>query len=856
MSLQSASAYDFVVNGIYYNILSTSDQTCSVTFKDTKFNSYKGSIVIPSSVTYNSTRYTVKKIESSAFSMCEGLASVTIPSGITQISAQAFYRCIALTSVNIPSSVTYISNDAFEGSGLSRITVNSQNSYYDSRNSCNAIISTSNNELIVGCKTTVIPSNVKSIGYNAFSMCEGLTSINIPNSVTNIGMNAFAQCTNLQSINIPTSLKILESGVFAYCEKLEAIDIPNSVESIKINAFNGAGLKTIRIPSSVKSIADGAFSSQNLLSISVDATNAYYDSRESCNAIIETSTNKLMVGSINTVIPKTITSIGDNAFSGNKDITNIHIPSSVTTLGTHSFYNCPNLVDVYNEATEPQTIYWFTFHGSLSDNISYKTLHVRKECVDKYKSANYWSQFTIIGEVFPLYSGVCGANLNYEIYEDYSMRIHGTGSMNTYTSTSTPWYSQRSNITSIEVEEGATSLSPYAFYYCSNAKTIKLPSTLKTLGTYCMAYSGVESMTLPGSITSYGTYALAYCSKMKELTLEEGITNIGNSGVRSCTLLTTINLPSTLTSINKNSFRGCTSLKTIVYPATRVPSMGEDILRDDFTSIGTGTLYVRKAGLASFKSSYPWSSFGNIVALYCTNLKDGESYSETENKEQEEITYTRTFNNTNWQALYVPFAMSYDDWKEDFEIAEIADVQQYDDNYDGKADRTKIEARKLEAGESTTANTPYFIKAKTTGAKMITVADATLCATAENIVNKKSMNADFDFTGTYNKVTNMATKGYYAMAGGKICQAESDAATLNPFRWYLSVKDSNGNSMSLAKVVSLVFDDEVTEVNVVESNVNAEDNRIFTIDGRFVGTDIKALGKGLYIKNKKTFTVK
>lgn len=99
-------------------------------FKDTNFNSYNGSIVIPSSVTYNSIRYTVKKIESSAFSMCEGLTSVTIPSGITQISNQAFYRCSALTSVNIPSSVTYIANSAFEGSGLTNITVSSLNSYY------------------------------------------------------------------------------------------------------------------------------------------------------------------------------------------------------------------------------------------------------------------------------------------------------------------------------------------------------------------------------------------------------------------------------------------------------------------------------------------------------------------------------------------------------------------------------------------------------------------------------------------------------------------------------------------------------------------------------------------------------
>lgn len=145
------------------------------------------SVTIPNSVTY---------IGNWAFKACYNLKSVTIPSSVTYIGDCAFWNC-GLTSVTIPSNVTYIGNGAFTTSSngeIANITVVNGNTVYDSRNNCNAIIHSGTNELIVGCKNTVIPNSVTSIGPGAFDNCYNMTSISIPNSVTSIGDNAFTYC--------------------------------------------------------------------------------------------------------------------------------------------------------------------------------------------------------------------------------------------------------------------------------------------------------------------------------------------------------------------------------------------------------------------------------------------------------------------------------------------------------------------------------------------------------------------------------------------------------------------------------------------------------------------------------------
>ena len=243
-------------------------------------------------------------------------------------------------------------------------------------------------------------------------------------------------------------------------------------------------------------------------------------------------------------------------------------------------------------------------------------------------------------------------------------------------------------------------------------------------------------------------------------------------------------------------------------------------------------------------------------ADFCELNDSYKSINITEDIPLSEITYTRNFINTNWNAFYVPFVMQYDDWSEYFEVARLNDVHQFDDDEDGEIDRTVLESVKLKEGSSIEPNTPYMIKAKMTGEKTITLTDAILYATEENSFNVTSWFTKFTFTGTYKTITDMATKGYYAMSDGGLKQASSDAATLGAFRWYLDITDRNGNPVSLmTKKVFLSFDDgETTAIDVVNTNIQSYGS-VYSISGVKMANDA-GLPKGLYIKNGKKVLVK
>ena len=252
------------------------------------------SVIIPNSVL---------SIGEGAFSLCTGLTSVTIGNSVSTIGDSAFDCCKELTSIVIPSSVTSIGRGVFaDCEKLVHIVVASDNMTYDSRGDCNAIIASSQNELISACNNTIIPNSVTSIGESAFTYCTKLTSILIPNSVVKIGGYAFGGCNGLTSIIIPNSVTSIGKYAFANCS--------------------------------------------GLTSVVVDKDNGRYDSRDNCNAIIETYTNKLVVGCKNTIIPNSVTAIGDGAFGGCSGLTSITIPNSVTSIGNSAFDNCSGLTSV------------------------------------------------------------------------------------------------------------------------------------------------------------------------------------------------------------------------------------------------------------------------------------------------------------------------------------------------------------------------------------------------------------------------------------------------------------------------------------------------------------------------------
>ena len=347
------------INGIYYNLNSTT-KVAEVTSGTLK---YTGSVVIPKTVIYGGVTYSVTSIGWSAFSDCSGLTSITIPNSVTSIGGYAFYFCSSLTSITIPNSVTSIDSPAFYGcSGLTSIIVENGNTVYDSRNNCNAIIKTSTNVLIAGCKSTIIPNSVTSIGNEAFVSCSGLTSVTIPNSVTSIGGSAFMDCSALTSVTIGNSVTSIGETAFASCSGLTSITIPNSVTDIGGWAFGScSGLTSVSIPNSLTYIGYGAF--------------------QSCSSLTSVT------------IPNSVTSIEDMAFYRCSGLTSIIIGRGIETIGSSAFASCESLEDVYCHAEKVPSAEINAFDNSY---ISYATLHVPENSVNQYRRREPWSGFETI----------------------------------------------------------------------------------------------------------------------------------------------------------------------------------------------------------------------------------------------------------------------------------------------------------------------------------------------------------------------------------------------------------------------------------------------------------------------------
>lgn len=332
-------AYDFEVGGIYYTITDTASASPKVAVVANTEQLYEGSVAIPATVTSNGKTYSVTAIGEKAFYFCKGLTAVTIPENVTEIGSNAFRNCAGLTALALPAGVTSIGYSAFFGcSGLTAFTIP-------------AGVTTIEPYTFFGCKRLagINLGGITKIGGSAFASCTALTSVNIPANIGQIESYTFQNCTGLASVTIPAGVANIGDAAFQGCTGLTSVTIPEGVAQIGRAAFEGCtGLTSLTIPSTVKSMVSSSFGEcTNLTSIAVADGNAVYDSRNNCNAIIETYEEKksgetilhykLVLGCKATVIPDGVTEIGSMAFLGCTGLTSLDIPASVTSIGVAAF---------------------------------------------------------------------------------------------------------------------------------------------------------------------------------------------------------------------------------------------------------------------------------------------------------------------------------------------------------------------------------------------------------------------------------------------------------------------------------------------------------------------------------------
>ncbi len=611
------SAYDFVVDGICYTIIE-SDGVPSVAVDQkpsTLGGDYSGAVSIPPTVTYSGTTYSVIAIAEYAFFNCHDLTSVNIPNNVTTIGTEAFCECKNLTSVTIPNTVTTIGFAAFTSSGLTSIyipesvvdiysednvfsgctnltsiEVASANPVYDSRNNCNAIILTEDNYLITGCVNTVIPDNITYICSHAFSGQKALSSMILPSSLIRIEPYAFAGCSGLTSINLPSSLKYIDQ-----------------------NAFSSTGLTSINIPSKIKTIGNGAFAScPDLMMITVDPANTVYDSRNNCNAIIKSSNNTLVVGCTKTTVPSSVTSIGEEAFSGS-GIAAVSIPLTVTIIGKKAFQNCTQLqsVTIPNSITEIRQSVFDGCSSLLTCNIPNS---VTKIGADAYRNCSNLKMLTIPQSVTIIggnpFSGCDGltsivvedGNTVYDSHDNCNAIIE-TASMKLISGCSTTI-----------IPEDVVLIGSYAFKGFSSLQSMMIPRGVTCIESGAFYESGLTNVMIPGNVSTIQNYCFEGCKNLSSVVISAGVTTIGSSAFHNCPSLSSVYLSETITNIGNSCFfnNKNDTLLTSVSVANPNPVA---ISEYTFSNRAKATLHVPEASIAAYRAADVWKDFKFITKL-------------------------------------------------------------------------------------------------------------------------------------------------------------------------------------------------------------------------------------------------
>ena len=592
------------------------------------------------------------------------IKKVVISSGMIGIGNFAFENCSDLKSVEIPASVTSIGSAAFKDcSGLESMNIDEANTTYENPEGSNAIVEKSSKTLVAGCKNTKIPDDVKIIGAYAFCGCSDLKSIEIPDNVSEIQVAAFDDCSNLTAIHIPAGVDKIALGVFMGCSNLNSITIdsanrsyespgnanaiidkgtmtllegsnntviPEGVKRIWQNAFaERIHLKSITIPASVTSIVRMPFSDcDSLEEIKVDADNAIFDSRNNCNAIIESATNTLIAGCGKTVIPEGIETIGDSAFERVKTLTHVTIPKSVTEIRGYAFERCENLSTVnlqkgiqtigYGAFTECVGLTNLIFCGTKAD---WQAVTINEDGREELESVLKYHEL-VKKEKVPATCGKDGSEEYWtcsicdQVYLSADMTQNPQELTAPIAIPATGNHSWDNGVVTEKATTAKEGIKTYTCTVCKATKTEKIAklkptnnnsnsSTVKkgtkvTIKGYKytvknsseLTFTGVKNkkaskISIPTTVKiknkKYKVTAMSEKSlkgvKAKTIIVGNNVQTIGNSAMENCKQLTKVTLGKNVKKIGKNVFKSDKKLKNITIKSTKLKSVGKNAFK-------------------------------------------------------------------------------------------------------------------------------------------------------------------------------------------------------------------------------------------------------------------------------------
>ena len=589
---------------------------------------YWGSITIPSSVVISGTNCSVTRVGDKAFYGCY-ITGIEIPNSVTNIGNEAFGLCYSLRSVSIPNSVTNIGYAAFVATPLKSVIIPSSvvsigdaafngceelmsiivengNMVYDSRNNCNAIIETSTNKLIRGCKNTIIPETIITIGNQSFSGCITMESIFIPSSVINIEYDAFASCVSLKSVKcFSEDVPALGSRAFEYCPSNMAIYVP----SVSLEAYKSKEPWSNYNILPFGSIGDFTEISYDYHTLRYTITNL---EPAECEVVcIQNMNTQFSVTLPSSVIISgiefNVTSIGKLAFCQRSYLVSISIPNSVNSIGDNAFYGCSNLTHIYCHAKNIPTT------GSDVFSSSSLKIYVPATLLSSYKTTDPWNNYSI--ESLTTITDYNCYSLKYTVTSvdpaecevvcstkpttnttitipsvvtilgaEYNVTNIGKDAFkacNNLTGVSIPSsvkiignyaFYNCYNLNKIDIPYGVTSIGNYAFYRCGN-NGISIPSSVTHIGNNAFESCSFKSISIPNSVTNIGDGVFYQCSSLKNIEIPNSVTSIGNSTFAYCSSLTNVSIPSSVTGIGNSTFAYCTSLESIEIPSS-VKSIG------------------------------------------------------------------------------------------------------------------------------------------------------------------------------------------------------------------------------------------------------------------------------------------